>query len=417
MYQFVHVNSCSRTLSKKAKHHKWNAGDVVAEATRQQGAIPHIDHPEQPTHVYGEPIESLLNSLDEWAANTKDAQGRSTRKDAVCLLAGVFSVPADTDPAVWEKVKADSIQWALDKYGDRLKTVVEHKDEAHPHCHFYVIPRHGEAFNEIHEGRRAEQAFVSNGGDKKQTNAVYRKAMRGFQDEYFRAVGVKNGMVRMGPGKRRLSRPAWKAEQQQAKAFALMAEEASRAQAGAKQAILDATKRADEIIAEADAAVKLEATKAAKKAENKVVSDFSEMSFFAKVSFVTKRLVRENKELKEKNKKLEEHKEKSKRWLSESKKYREIYPKLKSLFKSEKDNEGLNKKVAEYKLRLEESEALTKSQAEKIEIKNREIQGLYQREIERREEVRAIIEKELKGDNPESEKTATKKHGDSSLEY
>lgn len=227
-FQFVHINSYSRTLSKKAKHSKWNAADVVAEATRDESAIPHIDNPQAPIHLYGDPIEDLLGTLDAWAEGTKDASGRATRKDAVCLLAGVFSMPADTPPEQWEKVKNDAITWAKEKYGDRLKTVLEHVDEDHPHCHFYVVPRPGEAFESVHEGRAAVKDFVALGGDKRKTNDVYRGAMRGFQDGYYEAVGAPNGLTRIGPGKRRLSRDAWRMEQQQAEAIAAQLAKAQR---------------------------------------------------------------------------------------------------------------------------------------------------------------------------------------------
>ena len=62
MFQFIHVNSYSRTLSKKASHAKWTAKDVIAEATRDKSAIPHINEPQQPIHVYGQPIEQLLET-------------------------------------------------------------------------------------------------------------------------------------------------------------------------------------------------------------------------------------------------------------------------------------------------------------------------------------------------------------------
>lgn len=278
MFQFVHVNSYSRTLSAKAKHAKWSAKDVVAEATRDPEAIPHIDNPEPHKHVYGQPIEQLLETLDTWADGTKDAKGRATRKDAVCLLAGVFSAPADTPPEQWEKIKTDAIDWAKAKYGERLRTVIEHEDEAHPHCHFYVVPLPGETFETVHEGRAAVKAFVAEGGDKKKTNAVYRDVMRGFQNEYYDAVGAANGMTRIGPGKRRLTRESWRMEQQQAEAIAAQHERASRLHAEAKQTIIEAAAKGSEIEGAAlqkaeDLARQAEQFKARVKAEAKAIKD------------------------------------------------------------------------------------------------------------------------------------------------
>lgn len=247
MFQFVHVNSYSRTLSKKATHSKWSAKDVVAEATRDPSAIPHIDNPQAPIHVYGQPIEELLGTLDAWAAGTKDTLGRATRKDAVCLLAGVFSAQEGTPPDQWEQIKTDAIKWAQDKYGERLKTVLEHVDEGHPHCHFYVVPLPGESFDQVHEGRAAVKAFIAAGGEKTKSNAVYRDVMRGFQDEYYDAVGAPSGMTRIGPGKRRLTREAWKCEQQQAEAIAAQHARAQELEHAAEKTISAAMAKGSQI--------------------------------------------------------------------------------------------------------------------------------------------------------------------------
>lgn len=247
MFQFVHVNSYSRTLSKKATHSKWSAKDVVAEATRDPSAIPHIDNPQAPIHVYGQPIEELLGTLDAWAAGTKDILGRATRKDAVCLLAGVFSAQEGTPPDQWEQIKTDAIKWAQDKYGERLKTVLEHVDEGHPHCHFYVVPLPGESFDQVHEGRAAVKAFIAAGGEKTKSNAVYRDVMRGFQDEYYDAVGAPSGMTRIGPGKRRLTREAWKCEQQQAEAIAAQHARAQELEHAAEKTISAAMAKGSQI--------------------------------------------------------------------------------------------------------------------------------------------------------------------------
>ncbi|BBW00103.1 plasmid recombination protein [Pseudomonas monteilii] len=265
-FQFLHVNSYSRQLSGKASHSKWVAKDVVAEATRDPGAIPHVKNPVEPTLIYGKPMSALLDTLDAWAEGTRDARGRATRKDAVCLLAGVFSMPDGTAPEAWEKYKADNVEYLQNKYGDRLETVIEHTDEEHPHCHFYVVPLPGENFETVHEGRRAVKEFVAQGGDKKKSNDVYRAAMRLVQDEYYEQVGAKNGMARVGPGKRRLSRAEWHAEQQQARAIQQQYERADALVANAQGIEADAVEH------RAEAAANAEQIKADARAEAKRVA-------------------------------------------------------------------------------------------------------------------------------------------------
>lgn len=257
MHQWIHVNTYSRVLSAKAKHAKWNASEVVAEANREDGACDHVlrefGRVLPPNHVYGAPITELTAKLDEWAAGTPDSRGRAARKDAVCLLSGVFSAPNSISEEAWSSFRDDAVAWLQDKYGDRLQTVVEHRDEDHPHCHFYVVPRPGEKIEAIHEGKRAERDFVAAGGPKKGTNKVFREAMRGFQDEYFESVAMRHGMTRIGPGRRRLSRAEAMQEKQQAKAVALSISTSEALQQDAQEHVQRAKKQAAKVLKDADA--------------------------------------------------------------------------------------------------------------------------------------------------------------------
>ena len=82
----------------------------------------------------------------------------------------------------------------------------------------------------------------------KAQNLAYVGAMQKLQDEFHNKVGIKTGLTRIGPGRRRLTRDAWQAEQKQAKAFAnAKAVAASGYRAGIKKAKAEAT----EIVAQA----------------------------------------------------------------------------------------------------------------------------------------------------------------------
>ncbi len=221
MYQFVHVNSYARKVSVKAKtDDNWNVQEILDEATRKEGCFSKlITNPQQPVLVYGDPIEQIHETIETWASNTKDSKNRKTRVDAKCLLAGVFSAEPGTPAEEWELIKADAISWAKEKYGPRLRTILEHIDEPNPHCHFYVVPLPGEAFETVHEGLAAKKAAIANGVPKKDANKPYIDAMKAFLDQYHDRVGAPNGMTRIGPGRRRLTRQEWYAEQQQAEAI------------------------------------------------------------------------------------------------------------------------------------------------------------------------------------------------------
>ncbi len=97
---------------------------------------------------------------------------------------------------------------------------MEHTDEAHPHLHFYAVPLPGERFEVLHPGRQAAAEKARQGAKKGAQNAAYKQAMVGWQDGFQRAVAAHFGLTRRGPGKRRLTRGAWKAEQEQARSLA-----------------------------------------------------------------------------------------------------------------------------------------------------------------------------------------------------
>ncbi|MDD2706080.1 MAG: hypothetical protein PHU07_12220, partial [Acidocella sp.] len=78
----------------------------------------------------------------------------------------------------------------------------------------------GERFEVLHPGRQAAAKKAQQGAKKGAQNAAYKQAMVGWQDDFQRAVAAHFALTRRGPGKRRLTRGAWKAEQEQARSLA-----------------------------------------------------------------------------------------------------------------------------------------------------------------------------------------------------
>lgn len=248
-YQFIHISAYSRFAPKKKSHEfatKLTVSNVISEVIRLPGHHPHVRNPHPPIVIWGSGVANIESKCEEWAKETKDAKGRCARKDALCLLAGVFSMQRDTTPQpVWEKTKRDAVDWLLSKYGDRLETVIEHTDEAQLHCHFFVVPRPGERFDSLHEGLLAAREAKSKGLGRKEQNFAYRASMREFQDEYYKNVGAPNGMVRVGPARRRLTRQQWVAEKFQAEAVSRQVEQAESARVIARAALVAATAKID----------------------------------------------------------------------------------------------------------------------------------------------------------------------------
>ena len=231
-YQFIHIDSYAREGSSQTKTSmnkhgakvttttkSRSAKEILAEQWRLEGNCSHIKEPGKPGLLYGISPMDVLPLIDEWAENSKDAQGRKLRKDGLCVLIGVVSLPRAMENE-FPQFAEDSLKWLKAKYGDRLKSVVVHDDEAHPHLHFSVIPRIGERFDDIHEGLKAKNEAKKNNKKAGEQNLAYIGAMRELQDDFSRGVAMKHGLTRIGPGRRRLTRSAWQKEKQQAAYFA-----------------------------------------------------------------------------------------------------------------------------------------------------------------------------------------------------
>lgn len=238
-YQFIHVEAYSREASKQKEGGR-NVREIIAEAGREPGNCPHVEHPKPPEILFGS-LHQAENAANTWAEQATDLKGRKLRKDGHCLLAGAISLSRLEEEEKWPEFVDRCIAHLVEKYEDRLKCVVAHQnDEEHPHIHFYVVPKFGERFEVIHEGQKAAKQAKAEGKLKGEQNAAYISSMRTFQDEFSKQVGVFLGLTRIGPGRRRLTRAAWNAEQKQADFFANAKKMAKKGyQAGAKKGYQD----------------------------------------------------------------------------------------------------------------------------------------------------------------------------------
>ena len=230
-YQFLHVECYARSAGKgKAGGHSIRS--VIAEASRQDEATRHLEETRPPVHLFGCPLDQVESLAEAWALGSKDAIGRSLRKDGLCLLAGVVSVPDDMAPELWEPFKADVLAF-LNRDG-RLVCAVEHTDEPHRHFHYYKVAQQGARFETLHHGRAAALGAKAAGLLKGQQNSAYKKAMRVFQEDFFTSVGSRYGLARIGPANRRLTRSAWNDEQSVSRLMGETLREAADAEERAK---------------------------------------------------------------------------------------------------------------------------------------------------------------------------------------
>lgn len=219
--QFARVESYSATS-------KTTIQGVLDEASRVPDACPHVQHPLPPNWLVGSraevetAIEAHMGSGAEVRLKNGTVAKRKRRSDHRSLVAGVLSHPLPMNDlraagnlmdrmtamkrdTMVKKWRDDAVAWLRRQWGDKLVAVVEHRDESHPHLHFFVV---GDA-QRLHPGLRAELAEGGTRADKAdatQRRTAHRAGLKAWLDEYHRQVGEPHGMER-GDGS---SRPVWR---------------------------------------------------------------------------------------------------------------------------------------------------------------------------------------------------------------
>lgn len=132
------------------------------------------------------------------------------RDNGALRVVGVISVPPEWTPGPrWAQFCEKSLDWLKEKYaGDRLKSVLEHRDERCLHLHFWVVPLADEAFSSIHPGEAALDQ-VGRRAARVIRDAAFKKAMAGLLDEFHQAVGQHFGLERETVGGKRRARSDW----------------------------------------------------------------------------------------------------------------------------------------------------------------------------------------------------------------
>jgi hypothetical protein len=198
----------------------WNNAEILAEAMREPGNCDHVAKPMPPMIYHGsidEVTEAITAFVDSQKVQVRLKSGevavRKPRSDSPSLAAGVISFP-QTRIDEWPAFRDHAIRQLEDRYGERLRCVLEHLDERHPHIHFYLVPRPGESFSAVHDGYEASRDARKKPGNK--IRAAFRGAMTIWQDWVQSAICGPFALARLGPGRRRLSRRRWELEQQAA---------------------------------------------------------------------------------------------------------------------------------------------------------------------------------------------------------
>ena len=140
-----------------------------------------VAQPLPPQVLHGCTPAEAAKLAHDWADSSQDAKGRKLRADGLALAAGVVSLPAEQRQD-WPRFREATVAWLRQQYGERLRSVVEHTDEAHPHLHFYAVPLPGAVRASPRTAGRSRKRPAK--GAKGAQNAAYKQAMVGWQDGF-----------------------------------------------------------------------------------------------------------------------------------------------------------------------------------------------------------------------------------------
>ncbi len=212
---------------RRSKKRRPSLFDIHAELMRAPGGCQHIQNSAPPNILVGLHPDAVIE-----LALTLAAQAVGIRIDTPVLLAGVMTWPVPRDVIenreeerqkylAW---RDDAVAWAQRLWADQLKCVAEHVDEGRLHLHYWALPPlrpdRRLFISDVDFGRRAAKAVEDAGGNGREQRAANNQAMREFQDHYWREVGCKHGLARLGPQRLRLTRQEWLAQEAERKRVA-----------------------------------------------------------------------------------------------------------------------------------------------------------------------------------------------------
>lgn len=208
---------------------KRSAIGVLGEIGRLVGCTPHIDKPGDPILLYGEGPLALADTLQKEFSTARDKRGQRLHADTNVLLGIVASYPVPAsailkDQAEWIDYRAwenDVRRYAVERFGTCLRCMVRHVDENNWHVHVLVTPDWAAGQTNLHLAHPAMHAYTTvvpkgtkKGSAHKLRRSAWDKALRQFQDDFYKSVSARHGHARVGPRRGRLSQREMNRERQ-----------------------------------------------------------------------------------------------------------------------------------------------------------------------------------------------------------
>ncbi|UGX98062.1 CBS domain-containing protein [Bradyrhizobium barranii subsp. barranii] len=171
---------------KNSRKRKRSMHDIAAEQVREPHACPHVTAPKPHIQRFGCDPREAVAYAKSIAKQALDVRGRRLRNDAPVVLGGVISwreplAVCLEDPEAmerWASFRDDSIAWIHQYWGDHLRSVVEHVDEAKPHVQQFIVVTHLDPdrrirLTSIHPGLHAEKAAAQRGVSKREQKEAH----------------------------------------------------------------------------------------------------------------------------------------------------------------------------------------------------------------------------------------------------
>lgn len=140
-YQFIHIETYSRTPSRNGK--KQSAFSIAKEAERVLGFCPHVKSPKRYVKLYGVTPQEAVEIAEQRASAGRDSRGRKIRKDGQIILSGVASCPVKSrdfranDPELRDWISKNH-EFLQREWGENYISSILHLDEEYIHIHFML---------------------------------------------------------------------------------------------------------------------------------------------------------------------------------------------------------------------------------------------------------------------------------------
>lgn len=218
-YGFCRVEVYARK-SRSGKQSFRTVAEVLDEAERLPGNMPHVKAPKPPKVIAGCSLAELRqrhDAVSEATQTQKNGRKRKIRSTQNTLATAILSYPlsvehlktaGEDEKELYFAWRRDAVAFIKAEWGDDFTCAVQHLDEKFPHLHCYAVKADFEA-KENHPGFRAKKEALASGKSAKEAEIAGALALKAFLDRYHEQVGQKYGMERFGPKRERLSRKAW----------------------------------------------------------------------------------------------------------------------------------------------------------------------------------------------------------------